>query len=362
MSKQLCVSVIVPFFNASSHINKCLNVLRNQNFSESFEIIMVDDASTDNTLSIIKKYNLPNLRLYSLSLNSGPAAARNFGIKKAEGEYIFFLDVDDTIADNTLSTLYNLIKENQSDLVMCDKKWIENLQNQRSNIFFYPEDQFLEVNRIKKEMRNRLFNPSLTSNGLFDLTGKLIKRSIIINNNIFLEEKLRYFEDEVFMWDIIAFTNSVSYVRKQLYSHYVHPNINTAVSNALEFGLLLSHFKLIKIHIQNSLKQKGFSVQEIEKLGDQAFIFSIISSLVSFSRSMILGKMELGNAIKYRKEIIQNILADFEVSKAIRNYKISQNENPWIPRAIAWRSHRLLEFACNRRAKEVVRKRRRRRN
>lgn len=358
MSKQSCLSVIVPFFNASFHINKCLNALRNQNFSESFEIIMVDDASTDNTLSIIKKYNLPNLRLYSLSANSGPAAARNFGIKKAEGEYIFFLDVDDTIADNTLSTLYNLIKENQSDLAMCDKKWIENLQNQRSNIFFYPEDQFLEVNRIKKEMRNRLFNPSLTSNGLFDLTGKLIKRSIIIKNNIFLEEKLRYFEDEVFMWDIIAFINSVSYVRKQLYSHYVHPNINTAVSNALETGLLLSHFKLIKIHIQNSLKQKGFSVQEIEKLGDQAFIFSIISSLVSFSRSMILGKMKLRNAIKYRREIIQNILADFEVSKAIKNYKISQNENPWIPRAIGWRSHWLLEFACNRRAKEVVRKRR----
>ena len=73
---------------------------------------------------------------------------------------------------------------------------------------------------------------------------------------------------------------------------------------------------------------------------------------------MILGKVELGNAVKCRKKIINNILTDLDVSKAIRNYSPSKKENPWIPRAIAWRSRRLLEFACTRRAKEVLRIRR----
>ena len=273
-----------------------------------------------------------------------------------------YLDVDDVIAENTLSTLYSFAKETNCDLIMCDKKWIENSHNQRNNTFFYQADQLFGVSEIKEIMRTRFFDPSLTSNGLFDLTGKLIRRSIIINNNIFLEEKLRYFEDEVFMWDVIASVHSVKYVRKQLYSHYVHPNVNTAVSDALELGSPLSHFKLIKKHIQNSLKKYGFSLQEIEKLGDQAFIFSLISSLVSFSRSMFLGKVELAKAFKSRKKIILDILADPDVSKSIRNYSISQNENPWIPRAIAWRSQWLLEFACTKRAKEVIRIRRKSEN
>lgn len=358
MLKKMCVSVIIPFYNAKSHIKTCLDVLLNQDFSESFEIIMVDDASTDNSQSIIKLYDFPNLRLYSLSSNTGPAAARNHGLKKAMGEYIFFLDVDDTIDTNTLSTLYGIAKKNDCDLVMCDKRWIENSNNQRNNIFFYPSDRAFEVSDIMEAMRNRFYDPLPTSQGLFDLCGKLIRRSIIIDNNIFLEEKLRYMEDEVFVWNIIAFAISVRYVRKQLYSHYVYPNVNTAASDGLQQGFPISYFKLIKNHVQNSLKQRGFSIQDIEKIGDQAFIFSIISALVSYSRSMILGKVELGNAIKCRKKIINDVISDSEVSNAIRNYSTSKKESPWIPRAIAWRSSRLLEFACTRRAKEVLRIRR----
>ena len=358
MLKNPCVSVIVPFYNAKSYIKTCLEVLLNQDFSKSFEVIMVDDASTDNSQNIIKMHKFSNLRLYSLPSNFGPAAARNLGLKKAKGEYIFFLDVDDTINKNTLSTLYGIAKETDCDLVMCDKKWIENSKNQRNNIFFYPSDQAFGVSEIMEAMRKRFYDPLPTSQGLFDLCGKLIRRSIISDNNIFLEEKLRYMEDEVFVWNIIAFALSVRYVRKQLYSHYVYPNVNTAASDGLQQGFPISYFKLIKNHVQNSLKQRGFSIQEIEKLGDQAFVFSIISALVSYSRSMMLGKVELGNAVKCRKKIINDILTDFDVSKAIRNYSPSKKENPWIPRAIAWRSSRLLEFACTRRAKEVLRIRR----
>ena len=105
MSEQFCVSVIVPFYNAQSYIKTCLDILLKQDFIKPFEIIMVDDASTDNSQNIVKKCKFPNLQLYSLPSNSGPAAARNLGLKKAKGKYIYFFDVDDTIATNTLSTL-----------------------------------------------------------------------------------------------------------------------------------------------------------------------------------------------------------------------------------------------------------------
>ena len=357
MSKQFCVSVIVPFYNAESHIKKCLDVLLNQDFIKPFEIIMVDDASTDNSRDIVKMHDLPGLRLYSLPSNSGPAAARNLGLKKAKGEYIFFLDVDDTIAANTLTTLHSIANETDCDLVFCDTEWIENSQNQRANIFVYPADRALGNSDFMEAMRKRFYDP-LSTMGVLGLTGRLIRRSIISDNNILFEEELRYLEDETFVWDILAFVRSVRYVRKQLYSYYVHPNVNSALSEGLNRGFSISYFKLVKSHIQNSLKQRGFSAQEIEKLGDQAFIFFIISALVSYSKSMILGKVELENGVKCRRKIIDDILADADVSKAIRNYSRSQEESSWIPRAIAWRSRKLLEFACTRRAKEILRIRR----
>jgi glycosyltransferase involved in cell wall biosynthesis len=318
---------------------------------------MVDDASTDNSRNIVKMHDFPDLRLYSLPSNSGPAAARNLGLKKAKGEYVFFLDVDDTIAANTLSTLYSIAKETACDLVFCEQKWIENSQNQRTNIFIYPADQGLGNSDLIEAMRKRFYDP-ISTVGLFTLTGRLIRRSIIRDNNILFEEELRYLEDETFTWDILAFVRSARYVRKQLYSYYVHPNVNTAVSRGINLGFPVSHFKLVKSHIQKSLKQRRFSAQEIEKLVDRAFIYFIISALVSYSRSMILGKVEIEKGIKCRRKLIEDILADPDVTKAIRNYSRSQKESPWIPRAIAWRSQKLLEFACTRRAKEILRIRR----
>ena len=73
---------------------------------------------------------------------------------------------------------------------------------------------------------------------------------------------------------------------------------------------------------------------------------------------MMHGKLDLKSGTKCRRKIIDDILADAEVSIAIRNYSCSKEESSWIPRAIAWRSTRLLEFACNRRAKEILRLRR----
>ena len=90
MSKLTCISVIVPVFNGEQHIERCINYLLNQSFKKKIEIILIDDASKDKSIELIKRFNIPNLKFYSLTVNSGPAAARNLGIKKANGEYLFF--------------------------------------------------------------------------------------------------------------------------------------------------------------------------------------------------------------------------------------------------------------------------------
>ncbi len=97
MENKYKISVVIPVYNSSAFINKCMNSLYKQDFKKPFEIIIIDDASTDNTLEMIKKWNLLNISFFSLTLNSGPSTARNIGIKHAKGEYIYFLDADDAI-------------------------------------------------------------------------------------------------------------------------------------------------------------------------------------------------------------------------------------------------------------------------
>ncbi|MBI4629956.1 MAG: glycosyltransferase [Candidatus Rokubacteria bacterium] len=357
VSDRPCISVIIPFYNAGSHLERSVDLLLKQDFKRSFEIIMVDDASTDNGRSILEALNISGLRLYSLPVNAGPAAARNLGLKNAKGEFVFFLDVDDRIAENALSSLYEIAIETDSDLVMCDKEWIENSRNQRENLFAYPSDRTFEQAELMELMRRRFYEPT-ANGGIFDLTGRLFRRSIIVENNILFEEKLRYLEDETFAWDVLGEVRRARYLRKQLYSYYVHPNVSSALSEGIDKGFTVSYFKLIKRHIENSLMRRGFSKEEVKKHGDQALMFFVISALVSYSKSMILGKVDSKNGAARRRKIIDEVIRDHEVSVAVKNYTCSKNESAWIPRAIAWRSRPLLEIACNRRAKEILRLRR----
>ena len=96
MQDRVDVSIIVPVYNGEQHIKNCIDVIKNQDFLGTFEILIVNDASNDNTLNIIQKLNIENLEVYSLKINSGQSAARNIGIQKAVGDYIF-IDVDDSI-------------------------------------------------------------------------------------------------------------------------------------------------------------------------------------------------------------------------------------------------------------------------
>ncbi len=352
MSKNPLISVIVPIFNAEKYIENCLEVLRNQDFDKPFEILMVDDGSTDNTISILKKKKLQNLEFFSLKLNLGPSAARNFGLRKAIGDYVFFIDVDDVIETNTLSLMYDIATQNQYDLVISDKKWIQNNKNKRENIFMYPSSRDLDKSEIMHEMRKRFYNtlPTLT---LFDLTGRLIRRSIISENNLQFDEKLRYMEDQIFSWSVLSFTNSVKYLKKQLYTHHVYPNVNTAVSDGLNRGFPISNFKLFKYHIKSSLNDCGFSNDEAKKLSDRAYIYFIISALVSFSLSIISGKIDKKKGNTLRKDLIKKILAEDNVNRSIKNYSCAKDESPLIIEAISKRSHKNLELACIKRAEEV---------
>ena len=285
--------------------------------------------------------------------NKGPSFARNIGLKKAKGEYVMFVDIDDTITTNILSILYGVAKKNNSDIIFSDKGWIENSKNQRKNHFIFPKDKKFKKYQLIKIMKKR-FNDPVSNIGIFNLTGRLIRRSIIIENHICFEEKLRYLEDETFIWDILPFVKNANYIRKQLYSYHVNPNVNSALSEGLSKVFPISYFKLVKNHVENSLNKTGIQKVEIKNIVDQALIYLIISGLVSLSRSIILRKIDKKKGIIKRKKIIKEVLNDQDVAKSIKNYEISKQESSLIPIAILSRSYDELEFACDKRAMEIL--------
>jgi glycosyltransferase involved in cell wall biosynthesis len=347
------ISVIIPFFNAVKYINQCLESLALQDFKFPYEIIMIDDCSTDESLKLIKNHKNFNLKIFQLSNNSGPSAARNIGLSKANGNYIFFLDIDDIIEKNTLSKLYETALEKDYDLVFCDKKWIQNFKNLREEKFDYNDDKIFTEENFSQEIKKRFYDP-LYSGKIFGLTGRLIKKSIIAKNKILFDERLRYLEDDTFMWDIIPYIKKAKYIRKQLYSYFIRPNENTALSEGINKGFPIENFKIVRQRIYNCLQKKNFSHSSSEQLSNQGFIFFIISALISFSRSILQGKIEAKKGKIRLNQITCEIVEDSDVRKAILNYKISSNESWLIPKAIKWRIPFLLNYFSKVRAKKIL--------
>ena len=357
MGNKYKITVIIPVYNSSVFINRCINSLYNQSFKKPFETIVIDDASTDNTIEIIKKRNLLNISFFNLTSNSGPAAARNIGLKYARGEYIYFLDSDDAIEVNTFTKLYKTAKEKNYDMVFANHKFMESNKDQKSNIFLFNNNKSFYKKDILNELKKRFYEP-LYMGGIIGCAGRLIKRSIIIKNKVFFNEKLRITEDETFSWEILSHIKKARYIREKLYTYYINPNINTAISSGFKYNLSISKYKLISKAVKKTFKKFDLQKKEINKLGDQAFVYMIINSLISFSRSMLLGKFDSKKGIKLRKKFIRNIIDDYDVGKSIKNYTLSNNENHLIPKAIFKRNSKNLELACVQRAREILKLRR----
>lgn len=357
MFDQLSLSVIIPFYNAKHNIKNCLDVLSKLNFKKPFEIILIDDASKDNGREIIKIYKSLNIQLYTLAVNSGPSAARNVGILKAKGKYIYFLDVDDTIDPNTFEILFNVLNEDDYDLVFSDKKWIEKSKNQRHNSFDYLSDKVFNNIDLDKIMWTR-FNDSMAAGKIFGLTGRLMKRSLIVDNNILFDERLRYLEDDNFMWNFLAYSNKARYIRNQLYNYHIYPGLNTASSDGIKSSFSITNLKMVKENIEASLKIRKFLDSDSKKLANQGFIFLLIGALISYSRSIILKKVESNEGIKHLELLIREALSDEDVSSQIKYYSKSKDESFLIPLAIRMKSHKLLKYACIRRAKKITKIRR----
>ncbi|MBQ9160358.1 MAG: glycosyltransferase family 2 protein [Methanobrevibacter sp.] len=190
------VSVIVPVYNLSQYIGSTLDSIINQDF-KSFELIVIDDGSTDDSLEIINEKLSKSLISYKVihQENSGVSSARNRGLKEAQGEYIVFVDGDDYITGNHLSELYN--GESDFSLIQFVKKEGEVL----SNPYHYSRTSISCDDFIKMELNMEI---------PFHFWQLMYKKSIIDDNNIRFNTDAVYGEDTEFALKALAFGSDVA--------------------------------------------------------------------------------------------------------------------------------------------------------
>ena len=112
-------SIIVPAYNASKYIRDCIDSVLSQNYS-NFELIIVDDGSTDETKSIVYEYSSDTRIKYVYQNNTGVSSARNKGILESNGDYICFVDADDVVSPNFLKTFDDILNKKRIDIVYCE--------------------------------------------------------------------------------------------------------------------------------------------------------------------------------------------------------------------------------------------------
>lgn len=182
------VSIVVPVYNAEKYICRCIDSILNQTY-KNFEVILIDDGSTDNSLEILKGYALKDIRLKVLSQkNSGPSSARNTGILIAKGEYLIFIDIDDYIDKDYLAVLYNEIKKG-FDLVFMGYRDISKYGVVNLNDFYIDS-----IELVKKIVVENIFKGVGGT-----LWSKIFRRDIILKNEILLNREVHMYEDQLFV-------------------------------------------------------------------------------------------------------------------------------------------------------------------
>lgn len=230
--KKVKVTVIIPVYNVEKYIDKCLTSLVKQTLKE-IEIIVVNDGSPDNSQKIIDKFvkKYPDKVKSYIKENGGQGSARNFGLEKATGEYIGYVDSDDFIETDMYEKLYNKAKENNYDIVFC------------GNYDVYEDSE------VKKEESIKFKHSTDIENAIFDkiaVWNKIYKRNILVDNKIQFRSKVWY-EDLDFTLKSIISSKKIGYVNEPLYDYLIREGStmnNSNIERNLE--ILLAFDNIVK--------------------------------------------------------------------------------------------------------------------
>lgn len=207
------ISIITPCYNASKSLIRCINSVVAQTFFD-WELIIINDGSTDNSLDICKKFVLKDSRVKVFSKeNGGVSSARNFGLHKANGTWITFLDADDTLPQNALQYFMELVsmEDGNQDIIYGGYNVVGNKPS--LNIISRCCKTSIQM------LANELFRASDYPYQGY-VWSKLFKKEIIMEHDICFDERIMYNEDRLFVFKYLSCCSSGVYSTFPVYNYY----------------------------------------------------------------------------------------------------------------------------------------------
>lgn len=325
MSEKLpTISVIVPMYNAEKFLNCCIESVLNQTFRD-FELILIDDCSTDKTLEISKSFSDSRIKILHTEKNLGrPGMTRNVGIDAARGKYFYFMDADDAILKNALEILLKTMTENNADIVYCSK-WLEPDDSNFNKLVgqISAKMQGTSNDPVSNDLKYRIWN-ELCMHGMHSVLWLyLLKREVFHGEN-----KIRfpnYLAEDVFVhFDILCGNFKIVKMDKPFYFYRTNPdsltNSKKNVTGGLESIFALSNY------VKQKLAQRNFPLK---------WINNIVLSLVNGVNSVLLLPALREDSEKFYLETGKYLEKKFgdnaeDVKMLLFNYLAAQNE--WIKR------------------------------
>lgn len=217
----ISISIIIPFKNSSHTIKKCIESLLKQRYDNSlFEIICIDDHGLDGSRDVLQPFvSDGNIRLLN-NPKKGVSAARNYGITQSKMDYITFVDSDDFVDDNYLSTFDSIIGSNHDmGITMITKS----------------ELQDENVDNAIIDLDSKTASYMLLRNDSFEgyAVNKLFNKKILLNNQVMFNTELTHYEDLLFCFEYLKYVNRIGFSQTKTY-HYIDNPVS--VMNSAKIG------------------------------------------------------------------------------------------------------------------------------
>ncbi len=326
-----CVSVIVPVYNQEHYIEACLNSIMQQSYS-NLQIIVIDDGSTDSTGIILDELSKRDKRIEVYhTKNGGVSAARNYALNEVEGEYIQFVDADDTISKNMTKSLIYAIEQKNTDMAVCNyvkkfsKGYIHN--NIMEKPCRYTSTEYL-INTLK--------DPGHHYYGV--VWNKLYKSDIIKNNNLSFDSKVTLGED--FIFNINYWRNSKNVTVLCRYLYIYNKTRNVTLSNVRYKGIsdcineLENRKKIFEVYLRSLSEETDF--EYIEQRIYQYWIVFYVRQKYSLKHEYT--SWNQADMDKWHKMIDEdeNIKKSLEIvsKKWIKRYMLNYELSFWIKKTI----------------------------
>lgn len=305
------VSVVIPTYNVSKYIESTLESVIMQTI-DNFEIIIVDDGSTDNTVELCKKtlerVNIPYKILRQP--NSGVSIARNRGISASEGKYIYLLDSDDLINKFFLEKMICTAKKNNADIAFCGFDKIDEQQNlieQYSSLYSYIEGGLTGIEVLKLMLKEQIW--ICTISGIY-------KRELICNNNITYTPKCSNGEDQEFCMKNLIHAKNIACVKESL-AFYVQRDSSVSYSGSLKKFNALGATRRVINYAEKESNDKNI-VQYLKYNKYQKEFFRNFNSLLKYSPNS-----EVIKVINRNKKFINQLKKYRSIEKSKKEIKFS---------------------------------------